>query len=232
MEEELKKIYEDFKRNLLGAAIISEVKEENLPSGLLNLKEDLIKLDNEIGIENLNKNQSVVLIISAFECFFREFFTFIIEENIPTRKMFVKIMKNKEFKDLNLERLYNICEGKINLGNIICERCSFTSMNELEKLFEYIGIDFNDLFELHISDEDENKKEIENVLNSYPINKGRLENIVFIRNKFIHEGIVSPIDMAVLDSLIISLQLIAAKLICFFLKKQIPFSYFLKYPKS
>ncbi len=227
MEGKLREIHEIFKRNLLGAAIISETTKENCSLDIfISLKKDIEKLEKEIGIWELNKNEALVLIISAFECFFREFFKIIIDNDSHIKKRFSKIMKNKEIKDLNLEKIYQICEKKLTFGDIICEKHSFTSITELRKLCDHIGIEFDELFDNTSTVEDKDKKEIEELLENFPINAGVIEKLIFIRNKFIHEGKVSIININLLHSLIISLQLMASKLIFVFLKKHIPFGYF------
>jgi hypothetical protein len=225
MEEDLKKIYDSFKRNLLGAVIISEIDVGNYPKdSFADIEKEINSLDSEIGLGRLSRNQSVVLIVSAFECFFREFFEIIIEKDIPTRNRITKLLKNKDF-ELDLEKIRNICEKKFTLGKVICEKCSFTSMNELEKLCDSLGIDLDDLF---IIPPVESEGIIKNIIEKKLVNKGVLEKIIFIRNKFIHEGELSQITNLELNSLAISLQFMAINLISTFSKKNISFTYFFK----
>lgn len=138
-------ILDRFMTNIFKATIISELKKEYISSSFSGLESTFADIHKNIGVENIAKDQAIVMIVSSFEAFIKDFFKLmILKEDILKTAL-------RECEQLKIKPKYivDILNKKSSWANLIIdeENLSFQSFGSLCKISKMLGFSFEDIVE-------------------------------------------------------------------------------------
>jgi hypothetical protein len=193
-EMESQNLLETFKNNLLKAILISELNIDSLSSSFEeDLKIEIEKIQKLTGVENIAKDQAVVMIASSFEAFMKDIFKLMIQKE-DILKNALRIPKQMKIKPQDIIYVLN---NKITWGEIIIkeEHLSFQNLKSLCKISNMLGFQFEDILE-------DSAKELNNLLKIESDNQNKLilsgedlfKTFFETRHKIVHKSLDFKID--------------------------------------
>ena len=146
LERETEDILKRFQLNILKAAAISELEEEHIKSFFDNFKinPELYSIQ-KIGVNKVARNQAIVMIVTSFEAYIKDFFKLMVQKE--------DILKNALRKCEKLKvppgKIIDIFNNKSSWSNLIIkeERLSFQNFKSLNKSYDMMGFSFEDILE-------------------------------------------------------------------------------------
>jgi len=145
-EKESETLLKKFKFNVFKASIISELREEHITSAFSKeLIKEIENINISIGIDNLARNQAIVMLATSFEAFTNDFFKLmVLREDLL--KSTLRKCDNLKIPSKEIVKLLN---NKTSWGEVIIkkENLSFQNFNSLNRVCSMLGFSFEDLLE-------------------------------------------------------------------------------------
>jgi len=129
-------------------------------------------LNKDLDLRLIFYNQSLVMLVSAFEVFLGDLF---IIASVKNKQLKEKI-SNRKIKRITYDQIEKYKQRRISLGDIIAETYNFQNLNELVEAYKLLGINF--------------KKEI---YGDPKANKSfeKIRKTIEERHKVVHEGYIN-----------------------------------------
>lgn len=224
-EKETLELLRIFELNLDKARMISEIKREHLKSDELGgFKENLEDLHSKVGVENVARSQSIVMMITSFEAYLRDFFNVMILRNDLLKKALRECDKLKA----NSGDLLKLVKETSSWGELIAKRelMSFQSFSGQTKALRMMGQEFEDILEETVGD-----------INKLLIDRGDgdraiafpgeeiIKNALDVRHRVVHRGETLPIAEVDADNYVLFFQFLGGSIRNKFFPTNVKFIY-------
>lgn len=199
-----------FKLNLTKAIMIAEVEKNSLNSQALgDIAKEIEELDKALGIENIARNQAIVMLITSFEAYVRDFFMLMV-----TREDILKrTLRNCEQLKAKSKDLLDLIRNKSSWGILITEKenLSFQSIYGLNKVFKMMGQEFEDILEEALKDTNNLLSNDQDTFRKIVLSGEEvIEKALSIRHQVVHEGKVFTIEEVDFDNYVLFFRFLGA----------------------